>query len=314
VVPVDLGPFREAARLLYEGPWVAERYAAVRAFLERSPGSLLPVTRGIIEAGGRYRAVEAFEAQYRIEALKRASGATLGTVDFLVTPTAGTIYRIDEVLADPLGPNARLGYYTNFVNLLDLAAVAVPTGFDPAGLPFGVTLCGPAFSDRRLLAAARALQRALGLPLGATGLAAPPPEPPERHASDRLRLVVCGAHLSGLALNHELTSRGARRVAATRTAPRYRLYALPGGPPARPGLVRADNGGAAIEVEVWELPLAEVGGFLAGVPAPLAIGRVELEGGAREAGFLCEGYAVAGAQDITALGGWRAYLAAPGGP
>jgi allophanate hydrolase len=308
-IPVDLRPLLEAARLLYEGPWVAERYAAIRGFIERSPDALLPVTRSIIEPAGRISAVEAFEAQYRLESLRREAERQLAGLAFLLLPTAGTIYRIDEVLADPLRLNANLGRYTNFVNLLDMAAVAVPGGFDPTGRPFGVTLAGPAFSDRRLLSYARALEQSLALPLGATGLPRPGAGLAASIDDAAFRIVVCGAHMRGLALNAELTSRGARLLAATRTAPRYRLYALPGGPPYRPGLVRDEANGSAIEVELWELPGTEWGGFMAGVPAPLVIGRVELANGTREAGFLCEPHAIGGAREITALGGWRAFLA-----
>jgi allophanate hydrolase len=307
-VAVDLRPMLEAARLLYEGPWVAERYAAIRDFIERSPDALLPVTRAIIEPAGRISAVEAFEAQYRLESLRRDAERQLAGLAFLLLPTAGTIYRIDEVLAEPLRLNANLGRYTNFVNLMDMAAVAVPGGFDPAGRPFGVTLTGPAFSDRRLLSYARALEQSFVLPLGATGLPRPGTGLPAPTDGTAFRIVVCGAHMRGLPLNAELTSRGARLLAVTRTAPRYRLYALPGGRPYRPGLVRDEAQGSAIEVELWELPATEVGRFMAGVPAPLVIGRVELASGTREAGFLCEQQAVAGARELTALGGWRAFL------
>ncbi len=307
-IPVDLTPFREAARLLYDGPWVAERYAAIREFIERSPEALLRVTRGIIEPAASRSAVEAFEGRYRLAALRRRTGEALAGLDCLVTPTVPTIYRIDEVLADPVALNTNLGYYTNFVNLLDLAAVAVPAGFGPDGLPFGVTLCGPACSDRRLLALAEALQQSQTLPLGATGWPLAEPEPAPAPPPGTFRLVVCGAHMSGLPLNQELTSRGGHRLAATRTAPRYRLYALPGGPPQRPGLVRDALAGSAVEVEVWELPVERVGSFMAGIPSPLAIGRVELADGSRESGFLCEGHAVAGAREITHLGGWRAFV------
>jgi allophanate hydrolase len=202
------------------------------------------------------------------------------------------------------------------MNLLDLAAVAVPAGFRGDGLPFGVTLFGPAFSDSALARFAERLHRAQDLPLGATGRH-PSPEAAPGEAAGKgsagspdapgLNLVVCGAHLSGLPLNHQLTDRGGHLVSKTRTAPRYRLYALPGGPPHRPGLIRDPEGGGAIEVEVWHLPLDQVGGFLAGIPAPLGLGSVELEDGTWEKGFLCEGYATAGGRDITPLGGWRAY-------
>jgi allophanate hydrolase len=201
------------------------------------------------------------------------------------------------------------------MNLLDLAAVAIPAGFGAQGLPYGVTLFGPAFSDDVLAVYGDRLHRALDLPLGATGRRADPAQelPPGVPEEPRLRVVVCGAHLSELALNHQLTERGGRLVARTRTAPRYRFYALPGGPPFRPGLIRQAEGGAGIEVEVWELPAAQFGGFVAGIPAPLGIGTVELADGSLEKGFICEGYAVAGARDITALGGWRAFLAATAG-
>lgn len=313
-VELDFAPFLEAARLLYEGPWVAERYAAIRAFIESTPQALHPITRGVIEPSYQHNAATLFEAQHRLAALRRIADAVLKDLDFVVTPTAGTIYRIDEVLARPFELNARLGYYTNFVNLLDLAAVAVPAGFTPAGLPFGVTLFGPAFSDKRLLNVARDLQQALGLQLGAAGPRLPASEAGERAIPGTMKLVVCGAHMSGLALNHQLTERGARLLRRDRTAACYRLYALAGKPPAlpapaRPGLVRVDAGGAAIEVEVWELPHGELGGFVELIPAPLGIGRVTLEDGSSEPGFICEGYGVEGAEDITALGGWRAFLA-----
>ncbi len=213
--------------------------------------------------------------------------------------------------ADPLRLNSNLGLYTNFMNLLDYAAVAVPAGFGANGLPYGVTLFGPAFSDDALAVYGDRLHRALDLPLGATGRKGGAAYRGREAAASEplLRVAVCGAHLSGLPLNHQLTEREARLVAATHTAPRYRLYALPGGPPFRPGLVRQVDGGASIEVEVWELPARHFGSFVAGIPAPLGIGTVELADGTVEKGFICECYAVEGARDVTELGGWRAYLA-----
>ena len=307
-VEIDLHPFLETARLLYQGPWIAERYAAVEAFIENHGEAMLPVTRQIIAAGRSLGAVEAFKGLHRLQGLRRTADEILRTVDFVVTPTAGTIYTIDAVNSDPVTLNSRLGHYTNFMNLLDCAAVAVPAGFRADGLPFGVTLFAPAFHDAALLAYAARLHHTGGLTLGATGR--PVPAPPDAAAHDDLiPLVVCGAHLQGLPLNHQLTERGARLIAATRTASRYRLYALAGGPPRRPGLVRVASGGEAIEVEVWELPLAELGGFVAGIPAPLGIGTVELEDGAWRKGFICEPCALEDAIDITAFGGWRAWLA-----
>jgi allophanate hydrolase len=307
-VAIDLHPFLEAARLLYQGPWIAERYAAVEAFIETHGEAMLPVTRQIIAAGRSFGAVEAFKGLHRLEGLRRAVDEILRTVDFVVTPTAGTIYTLEAVNRDPVTLNTRLGYYTNFMNLLDCAAVAVPAGFRADGLPFGVTLFAPAFHDAALCGYAARLHYASGLNLGATGRPVPPP-PDASARDDLIRLVVCGAHLQGLPLNHQLTARGARLIAATRTASRYRLYALAGAPPRRPGLVRVAAGGAAIEVEVWELPLAELGGFVAAIPAPLGIGTVELEDGAWHKGFICEPCALENAVDITAYGGWRAFLA-----
>jgi allophanate hydrolase len=230
-------------------------------------------------------------------------------VDVLVTPTAGTIYRIDAVNADPVRLNSNLGCYTNFVNLLDLAAVAVPAGFRNDGLPFGVSIVGRAGSDHELLGLADCVQRARVERIGV--LDAPLPAPRDSDGptiADEICVAVCGAHMTGLPLNHQLTSRGGRFLLRTRTNPVYALYALPGGPPYRPGMIRVDHGGAAIEVEVWSVPAGEFGSFVNGIPAPLTIGKVELQDGSRVAGFICEAYAAQGARDITSLGGWRGYL------
>ncbi|WP_410346632.1 allophanate hydrolase [Thioalkalivibrio sp.] len=312
-VEIDFAPFLEAARLLYEGPWVAERYAAIRSFFDARPEALFDVTRGIIGGGRDPRAVDAFEAQYRLQALRRQTEAVWDSVDLVLTPTAGTLPSIAGVQAEPVRVNSDLGYYTNFMNLLDLCAVAVPSGFRADALPFGVTLFAPAFRDRELLPIADRLQRAAGLPLGATGRPQhdrPPLTPDGRH---HIPVAVCGAHMSGLPLNRQLTQRRARLLRATRTAPEYRFYALPGGPPERPGLVRDDTGGgAAIEVEVWMVPADGFGSFVAGIPAPLGIGRVRLEDGTDVPGFLCETAATRNAVEITRLGSWRRYLASPG--
>jgi len=277
---IDFAPFLEVQPLLY-GPWVAERTA------EGFPlDAMLPVTRQIIESGKRYSAADLFKAQHRLEELK----AQCRFDGVLVVPGAPTIYRIAEVEANPIELNSRLGRYTNFVNLLDLAAITVPAGFRNDGLPFGITLIGAAFSDRSLAA-----------------LAARFHGEPEISHSAKLKLAVVGAHLSGMPLNHQLTERGARLVRAARTAPAYRLYALDR---LRPGLVR-EAGGASVEVEVWEMPRAAFGSFVAEIPPPLGIGTLELEDGERVKGFLCEAYAVREAKDITSFGGWRAYAARP---
>jgi allophanate hydrolase len=311
-VEIDFAPFLEAARLLYDGPWVAERYAAIREFFDARPEALFGVTREIIGGGRDPRAVDAFEAQYCLQALRRQTEALWSSVDLVLTPTAGTIPTVAAVEAEPVKVNSDLGYYTNFMNLLDLCAVAVPSGFRSDGLPFGVTLFAPAFRDRELLPIADRLQRAAGLPLGATGC--PQPERPllAPDGRNQIPVAVCGAHMSGLALNHQLTDRRARLLRATRTAPEYRFYALPGGPPERPGLVRVGSGGAAIEVEVWAVPADRFGSFVAGIPAPLGIGRVKLENGAEVPGFLCESVATLGAVEITGLRSWRHYLVSRG--
>jgi allophanate hydrolase len=320
-VSIDFTPFVEAARLLYEGPWVAERYAAIEDWIRTRPETLHPVTRAIIEPAAEARAVDAFKAQYRLAEIKRRTDALWPDLDCIITPTIATPYRIAEVDAEPIRLNSNLGYYTNFMNLLDLAAVAVPAGMRPDGLPFGVTLVGPAFSDAVLARLAERLhldssqtawpiQGATGHPVSAVSTPAQgrPADDSKETEPEMMPLVVCGAHLSGLGLNHQLIERGARLLTATKTAPWYRLYALPGGPPERPGLIRVPTGGVAIEVEVWAVPQTTVGGFLAGIPAPLGLGSVELAEGRWEKGFICEGFAAEGARDISALGGWRAYL------
>jgi allophanate hydrolase len=290
---VDLSPFFAAQELLYAGPWVAERTAEFEAFLAKHAGAVHPVTRAILESGRSYTAADAFRAQHRLASLRRETEQVWAAADVLAVPGAPTIYRIAEVDANPVELNSRLGVYTNFVNLLDLAAITVPAGFRPDGLPFGLTLIGPAFSDRSLAA--------LGGKFHGEAIAS---------ASDNVRVAVVGAHLSGMPLNGQLTERTAKLVRATRTAEAYRLFALPGQSPPKPGLSRVagGGGGSRIEVEVWEMPARHFGSFVAGIPAPLAIGTVELEDGERVKGFLCEDYATAGARDITHFGGWRSYM------
>ncbi|MEC5400321.1 allophanate hydrolase [Uliginosibacterium sp. H1] len=309
-VEVDFAPFLEAARLLYEGPWVAERYQAIRAFIDAKPEALFPVTREITLGGATPLAADAFAAQYRLRMLKRRCDAVWRDVDCMLTPTAGAIYTIAQMQADPLRLNSNLGYYTNFMNLLDYAAVAVPAGFREDGMPFGVTFCAPAFQDTPLLNLAARWQRLLDLRLGASKERVPAPATVGlAQTSGQIELAVCGAHLQGLPLNHQLLSRGARLVARTRSAPHYRLYALAGGPPQRPGMLRVEQGGAAIEVEVWEMPVQELGSFVAAIPAPLGIAKLELADGRWVSGFICESAGLSGARDITAHGGWRAWLA-----
>ncbi len=298
LVPLDFEPLFAVARLLYDGPWVAERHSVVRTLLAQQPDSLDPVVRHVIDQALAYSATDAFEAQYALRAAALQLQALWQGVDLLLVPTAPNHPRFDDVAADPVGVNARLGTFTNFVNLLGWCAIAVPVPASAARAPTaGVTFIGPGGLDAALAAFA---SRWLGE--GATpGLAQPA-------SQATLPLAVVGAHLSGLPLNGQLTERGARLRVATTTAPQYRLFALPGTTPPKPGLLRVDSGGSAVAVEVWDMPLAAVGSFLALVPPPLCLGSVVLASGAVVHGFLCEPAALAGARDITASGGWRAYL------
>ena len=309
-VAVDLAPFLETARLLYGGPWVAERYLASRDFFDAQSDKVFPPVREIIAGGREVSAADTFAHLYKLRALKRVSDAVWNDIDVMLTPTAGTIYRIDEIEADPIRLNSKLGYYTNFMNLLDLAATAVPAGFQSDGLPFGVTLIAPPHQDGPLLHLASRMQQALGGKLGATAHTLPAAESLDLLPSGQVRVAVVGAHLSGLPLNHQLTERNARLVSTTQTAPKYRVYALPDGK--RPGLIQVQEGGAAIACEVWEMPASQFGSFVAGIPAPLGIGKLELADGSMVNGFICEGIGVADAQDITEFGGWRAWLAERG--
>lgn len=310
-VEIDFAPFLEAARLLYEGPWVAERYSVAGALIEQQPDAVLPVIKAVLEKAPSVSGVDTFRSQYRLQALKAICDRILAEVDCVLTPAYPRPVTLDELHAEPVKRNSDLGYYTNFMNMLDYAAVAVPAGFMANGLPWGVTLFNRAFTDQYLLSLADALQRQHGLPLsGERTLDAPAPASVARN--DRARVVVCGAHLDGLPLNWQLKQRGGRLLQATQSSPDYQLYALAGGPPFRPGMVRVAEGGVAIAVEVWELPSAELGSFLTGIPAPLGLGKVQLADGNWETGFICEPYGLAGAVDITHFGGWKAYMQSKG--
>ena len=311
IVEIDFAPFLETARLLYEGPWVAERYVAIRDFIEAKPDSLHPVIRTIIGGGAEPSAADAFAADYRLRELRRQIEPVWSDVDVLLTPTAPTIYTIAEVAADPIRLNSNLGTYTNYMNLLDLCGIAVPAGFQADGLPFGVTLAAPAFRDRALLPLADALHRAADAGMGAARQPIPVTEIVAGAADgDTLVIAVCGAHMSGLPLNGELTGRGAALIRSCRSAATYRFYALEDFSPPRPGMVHTGGtGGHAIDLELWSVPAARFGEFIAGVPSPLAIGTVELDDGTSVKGFVCEAYAAEGARDISELGSWRKYVA-----
>lgn len=300
VVEIDFTPFAAAGRLLYQGPWLAERLEAAGELRANEPETLHPVTREVLAAADRFSAFDLFCAEHELEALRREVAPVWGRVEALLLPTTPTTYTVAAVQADPLGLNARLGTYTNFANLLDLAAIAVPAGVRPDGLPQGVALVGPAWSDARLARLGASL--AVGT------------EPEVAFAPDgtpsSVGVVVVGAHLSGEPLNGVLLDLGGRLEEAVTTAPRYRLFALAGNGPARPGLVRVREGGVAIEAELWRLAPESLGQLLSGVGAPLAIGTVELADGREVKGFVCEAVGAEEGRDISAFGGWRAYRAA----
>ena len=310
-VEIDMSPFLQTARLLYEGPWVAERYAAVGDFIAAHPDDTHPVTRAIILGGRDPLATDAFKAFYRLAALKQAAHRILAGLDTLVVPTAPAAYTIAEVGQHPVQLNSNLGTYTNFVNLLDLCGLAVPVSLAADGTPYGMTLLAPCGQDAWLAGIGRALHARSGLPLGAGKTAQPglAPLPPAVGQSE-VAIAVVGAHLSGMPLNHELRALGARLIEATQTAPDYRLYALEGTRPEKPGLLRVARGqGLPIQIEIWALPTPHYGTFVAGIPAPLSIGSLVLKDGRSVQGFLVEAAAVAKARDISQFGGWRAYIA-----
>ncbi|HIE1445639.1 TPA: allophanate hydrolase [Serratia marcescens] len=305
--PLDFASFRTLAEQLYYGPWVAERTVAIEQVLEANPQAIDPVVRGIVGNGLGYSACDAYKAEYLRAELARQIAQRLAPFDALVVPTAPTIRTLAEMAQEPVLFNSQFGTYTNFTNLADLSALALPGPLREDGLPAGITLIAPAWHDRALAAFGLRWQRQSALPLGATGRALPP-QPAPAPSSGHVRLAVVGAHLSGMPLNVQLTQRDAVRVEQTVTAPCYRLYALADTEPPKPGLARAAQG-AAIRLELWDIPLARFGEFVAEIPAPLGIGTLLLADGRRVKGFICEAWALEGATDITEFGGWRDYLA-----
>jgi allophanate hydrolase len=318
VVPIDFAPLHAVAELLYGGPWVAERHAVVQPLMDRDPSLLDAAVRQVIARADEFSATDAFRAQYALREAQRDSAALWQQVDLLMVPTAPTHPTHAAIDFDPLGANALLGTYTNFVNLLGWCALALPSGFAEHGLPFGVTFIAPGAADAALARFGQAWEARLQLPLGATGRAFSAAnavaETRWPASTATLPIAVVGAHLTGLPLNHQLTECGATLREATTTAASYRLFALPNTTPPKPGLLRVSSGGAAIAVEVWDVPLAEVGSFLALIPPPLGLGSLELIDGRHVHGFICEAHALAGARDVTAFGGWRAFLAAAAVP
>lgn len=307
--PLDFSLLFEIAALLYEGPWVGERYAALEELMRERPEVVHPVVRSIVEKATSFSAVDTYKAEYRRMALARQAEALVAGLDGLIVPTAPTLPTITDVLADPVTLNSRMGRYTNFVNLLDWSAIALPGGMRGDGLPAGITLIAPAWQEANLVRFGRRWQNAAPWQRGASGLDLPPPATqPVASDGTRITVAVVGAHLSGMPLNSQLTERNAILLEATQTAAAYRFYALPGTVPPKPGLVRTGDG-APIAVELWAVPVEHFGSFVALIPSPLGIGTLELIDGRSVKGFICESWAVAEAEDITALGGWRAYMA-----
>jgi allophanate hydrolase len=313
-VAIDYAPLAEAASLLYDSALVAERYAAVRDFFDVHEDDVIEPVRSILASGRKYSAADLFDAQLRLQTLAQRVAPMWDTIDVLLVPTAPRHCTIEEMLAEPVARNRELGAYTNFVNLLDYAALSVPSSIRPDGLPFGITLIGPCSSDLQLAELGQRFHHATGLTLGATGRPMPPPV--DLHlGADTVRVAVVGAHLSGMPLNAQLRERGARLLVETDTAPDYRLYALAGTVPPKPGMLRVAPGtGAPIRLEIWEMPAAHYGSFVALIPAPLGIGTVTLADGSSVQGFVCEALALDGAEDITRHGGWRRYIASRQAP
>ena len=310
ILELDFSPFFEVAKLLYNGPWVAERYVVIRDLLKNQPDAVHPVTRKVIEAAESYSASDTFEAIYSLRDLSRRISENIASLDALCVPSIPKFFSRREVDADPFDTNAKLGLYTNFVNLLDMCAVAVPVEPRGDGRPGGVTFVAAAGNDGLLTTLATAVHQASKPALGATNWSVPAVE--QRLVApmaDETALVAIGAHMSGLPLNSELTRRGGRFLRAVRTSPEYRLFKLSGESPLRPGLVR-HFAGTSIDAELWCLPTSSIGNFLSEIPSPLGLGTIKLEDGTEAIGFLCEQIATETAEDITHFGGWRAFIEA----
>ncbi|MGJ8679359.1 allophanate hydrolase [Paraglaciecola sp.] len=310
-VELDFSPLLDAAKLLYEGPWVAERYVATQEIISSKPEAMMDVTRTIISAGDKPKATDAFAALYKLQDLKQQADKLMASVDVFMSPTAGRHFTLAEIAEEPILRNSQLGYYTNFMNLLDFAAIAVPTAFTHENMPFGVTLFSPAMTDQKLLTIASRLRNHNKLPLGATQIDFQTQDSLLQPSEGYIDVVVAGAHLSGMPLNWQLTDRGSILKAKTKTASAYRMYAVEG-KIERPALLRINTGDKAnvseFEVEVWSMPISEFGSFVQGIAAPLGIGQVELQSGQVVTGFIAEGYAADIGKDISEFNGWRAYI------
>ncbi|MEO3416100.1 allophanate hydrolase [Roseovarius sp. CAU 1744] len=308
ITELDFTPFYEIAQLLYDGSWIAERFTVIEDLLKDRPDDIHPVTRAIVGRATDFSAADAFQDQYKLAALKRVVEPILDSVDAMCVPTIPTFYSVADLEADPIQPNSYLGTYTNFVNLIDLCGIAVPVSRRKDGRPGSVTLLARAGLDGFIAGVARRLHQQADVLLGATKHPVPEVAQPSRSTGDdEIELLVCGAHMSGLPLNHQLTDLGARLLRETRTSAQYTLFSLPEASPPRPALVRAKRG-RMIEVEIWAMPSSALGRFISNVPEPLGIGTVTLEDGSTVKGFICESIGLKGAIDITHTGGWRSFL------
>lgn len=308
IVETDIQSLLDAARMLYDGPWVAERYAALESLMQKQPEAIHPVVQGIVKSAEGKTATETFQYEYKMQDFRRVAQELFATFDFLLTPTAPTNYLIDDVLVDPVQLNSNMGYYTNYMNLLDLSGTAIPAGFTSQGLAFGVTMVAPAMHDQALLSYAHQWQVMRDQSVGALGVKPALPEAPSVKRKECINVAVCGAHLSGMPLNWQLTDRGAVLIETTTTSESYEFYALKGDSPRRPGLKRVAEDGVVIDIEIWQMPAQNFGGFVDAIPAPLGVGKVESAKGDWITSFICEPYGFDGATNISSFGGWRAYI------
>ena len=314
LVQVDIDPFVKAGKLLYEGPWVSERFAVTEDFLKSNPDSFDPSVKQIIQSGAAYTAAQGFRAIYQLKELEIEAKKAWAKCDVILVPSAPNHPTLEDLKNHPILKNSELGMYTNYVNLMRLCAVAVPAGFTGKGMPFGVTLIAQEGSDTALLKLAAQWQILFGLSLGKSNVKASLTELAiTTDNNDSIHIAVVGAHLQGMPLHSQLTERHARLIKSCKSAKSYRLFALPNTTPPKPGLVKTKLNGAAIDLEIYAMPASEVGSFLGLIPAPLGLGNVELDDGTWVKGFICEPYAIEGAKDISDLGGWRSYMHQLGG-
>lgn len=316
-ITIDYQPLADAAELLYGSALLAERLEVLESFFQQHPEAVIEPVKTLLSPGMAMSGTEVFRAQTRLRTLAQQAARMWKSIDVLLVPTAPTIYRIDEMLEAPIELNRRLGYYTNFVNLLDYAAISIPSSLRRDQLPFGITLIGPTASDWQLASLALRFEQSVspssstpknqleGLPLAL---------PHETASTATVQVAVVGAHLSGMPLNPQLTERGARLIKTTTTSSCYRLYALANTQPAKPGLIRVGDTGTPIEIEVWQMPVSQYGSFVAMIPRPLGIGQIETRDGELIQGFLCEPTGLEGARDISEFGGWRRFMASLASP